>query len=140
MKPVENPNIIIDATNAILGRLASFAAKQALLGKTIAIVNCNDAVVSGRRANILKEYQIARARGGSIMKGPNFPHIPERLVKRTIRGMLKYKQQRGADALDRVICYNKLPKEYESSKKTSLEMRKEIKAKTIKLSELGKLI
>ena len=32
--------LIIDANNAVMGRLASYVAKQAMLGKEIVIVNC----------------------------------------------------------------------------------------------------
>ncbi len=134
----EKAEIVIDATNGILGRIASYAAKQALLGKSIAIVNCEAAILSGRRDSIIREYGKARRRGGSSLKGPFFPKIAEKLVKRTIKGMLSYTQQRGADALKRVKCYNKLPKEYESAKKISLA--KEMKTKTINLAELERVI
>jgi len=130
--------LVIDATNATLGRLASYAAKQALLGKQIIIVNCSDAVVSGRKKNIIAEYQEARARGGSALMGPHFPKQPFRIVKRTVRGMLSYKQKRGKDALKKVICYNDVPAEYEEAKK--IHAGKEKKTTTIKLSELSKVI
>ncbi len=38
--------MIIDANNMILGRLASFAAKKALLGEKIDVINCEKAVIS----------------------------------------------------------------------------------------------
>jgi large subunit ribosomal protein L13 len=56
--------IVIDATNATLGRLASYSAKQALLGKEIAIVNCDKAVIAGKRRSIIIEYQEKRGKGG----------------------------------------------------------------------------
>jgi len=130
--------IVIDANNAILGRLASYAAKQALLGKEIVIVNCNDAVITGKKSSIVSEYMVARARGGSSLKGPFFPKSPERILKRTIRGMLSYKQGRGREALKRIICYNATPAEYEEAKKIIAGKEKNIK--TIKLSELSKVI
>lgn len=84
--------IVIDATKATLGRLASYAAKQALLGKEVIIVNCNNAVITGDRRMIINEYKIQRQRGSSTLEGPYFPNIPEKLLKRTIRGMLRYKR------------------------------------------------
>lgn len=131
-------SIVIDATNATLGRLASYAAKQALLGKNIIILNCSDAVISGNRHLIIKEYNEKRRRGGSSLKGPFFPAIPYKLVKRTIRGMLRYKEGRGRDALKRVMCYNNTPEEYKDVKK--LMAGKEKRIKTIKLSDLAKEI
>ena len=75
--------IVIDATNGTLGRLCSFAAKQALLGKEVIIVNCNEVVITGSRKNILNHYTERRAIGGTSLKGPFYPKIPERIVKRT---------------------------------------------------------
>lgn len=130
--------IVIDATNATLGRLASYAAKQALLGKSVVIVNCSEAIISGKRPDILEKYRTRRARGGSGLKGPHFPKQPFRLVKRTIRGMLSYKQKRGEDALKRIICHDKVPTEYEAAKK--ILAGKEKRTTVIKLSKLSKEI
>ena len=126
--------IIIDATDGILGRVAAYAAKQVLLGKEVRIVNCNDALITGSKKMISSKYKRARRRGGSSLRGPNFPKSPERIMKRTIRGMLPYKKGRGADAFKKIKCYNSLPAEFESSEKTSL--KSEIKFKAIKLSKL----
>lgn len=130
--------LVVDATNATLGRLCSFAAKQALLGKQVIIVNCNKAVVTGKKRTTIEDYKEKRRRGGSSLRGPNFPKNPERIVKRTIRGMLSYTQQRGWDALKRVICYNDVPKEYENEKKVMAG--KEKKTTVIGLQELGREI
>lgn len=112
-----NKSLVIDATNSILGRLASHAAKQALLGKEISVVNCEKAVISGNRKVILDGYKEIRSKGGSSLKGPLFPTQPARIVKRTIRGMLSHKQGRGALALKKIKCYEGLPKEFENAKK-----------------------
>ncbi len=128
--------IIIDASEGILGRIASYAAKQALLGKRVIIVNCNNALITGKKKLILEEYKQARARGGSSLKGPHFPKQAEKIMKRTVRGMLSYKQERGRNALKRVICYNDYPNEYANKEKISLT--KEIKVKAVKLSEISK--
>ncbi|HLC96656.1 MAG TPA: 50S ribosomal protein L13 [Candidatus Nanoarchaeia archaeon] len=93
--------MIIDATNLILGRLASFAAKKSLLGETIEIINCENTVISGR--NLVEKYLIKQKRG--THKGPFFPRQAHMLVKRTIRGMLPYKQYRGKQALGRIQCH-----------------------------------
>ncbi len=128
--------IIIDGKNAILGRLASYAAKQSLLGKEIAIVNCNEVVISGNSRSVIGEYKKSRTRGGSSLKGPFFPKIPERVVKRTIRGMLSHKQRRGNTALKRIKCYNQVPEEFKDLKK--IVSGKEKHLKTIKLKELSR--
>jgi len=128
--------IIIDGKNAILGRLASYTAKQLLLGKEIVIVNCNDIVISGKPVSTINTYRDKREKGGANFKGPYFPKSPEKIIKRTIRGMLSHRQKRGRDSLKRVICYNEVPLEYENVKKTV--SGKEKKIKTIKLGELSR--
>ena len=50
--------IIINATDGNLGRIASYAAKQALLGKEIIILNCNEAQITGNPKTILAKYQV----------------------------------------------------------------------------------
>lgn len=138
IKGNEIQNLVIDATNGAVGRIASFAAKQALLGKEIVIVNCNEALITGQKADIIEKYKQARARGGTALRGPNFPRSPERIMKRTVRGMLPYKKGKGLEALKRVICYNSIPKEFENSKKESLI--RDLRTKAIKLSELSRII
>ena len=130
--------IIIDGANATLGRLASYAAKQALMGKEIVIVNANDVVIVGNRNNILEKYVIIVKKGGSSLKGPKISRTPERLLKRTIRGMLPHKKGRGEDAVDKIKCYNETPEEFKNSKKIIAGKTKT--GKFMKLSELVSLI
>ena len=130
--------IVIDAKNAVLGRLASFAAKQALMRKKVIILNCAEAIVTGRRGSVIKEYRDIRKKGGSSLMGPFFPKNPERIVKRTIRGMLSYKQGRGEAALERIICYNHVPEKYQNAKK--ILAGKEKKTNTTKLGDLSREI
>ena len=39
--------MIINADNLVLGRMAAIAAKQALLGEDVRIVNCEKAIITG---------------------------------------------------------------------------------------------
>lgn len=126
---------IIDAKDGMLGRIAAFAAKQSLLGKEIIILNCNDSLITGNKATTLSKYKQVRARGGTAQRGPYFPKTPERIMKRTIRGMLPHHKGRGRDALKRVMCYNRVPTEFEKSEKLSLS--KPIKLKAITLKKLS---
>ncbi len=130
--------IIIDGSNATLGRLASYAAKQSLSGKEIVIVNSNDVVIIGNKKNILEKYIILVKKGGSSLKGPKISRTPERILKRTIRGMLPHKKGRGEDAMDSIICYNGTPEEFKNSKK--IVGGKVKTGKFMKLSELASLI
>ncbi|MBN1275567.1 50S ribosomal protein L13 [Candidatus Woesearchaeota archaeon] len=103
--------MIIDATDTILGRLATHAAKQALLGEDVIIINAEKAIVSGRKQDIFKHYRQRYARGVPS-KGPFIHRMPDRLVRRTVRGMLPYKTRRGLEAYRRVMCYAGVPEQY----------------------------
>lgn len=121
--------MIIDGKNAVLGRLASYAAKEALKGEKIIILNCEKVLITGSRKNIEKEFQEKRERVGSGQKGPKYSKVSEKIVKRTIRGMLPdHREGRGREAFKRILCYNKVPKEYENSEKISLEFKNKIKS------------
>ncbi len=96
--------MIIDGTDLILGRLAAYAAKQALMGENVLIINCEKVIITGSKEFLLKRYT-QRIHRGEPHHGPNFPRRPDLLVKRTIRGMLPYKQYKGETALKRIKCY-----------------------------------
>lgn len=128
--------IVIDAEGGVLGRVASLAAKKALLGYEVKIVNCNSVLLVGEKRNIIKNYLVKRVRGGSSRRGPHFPKSPERIMKRTIRGMLSYKLGRGGDAFKRIMCYNEFPSEFEGKERVSL--KRELKTESVKLSVVGK--
>ena len=49
--------MIIDASGTMLGRLASYAAKQVLNGNEIVIVNAEKAVISGRKQRIINDFK-----------------------------------------------------------------------------------
>ena len=99
---------IIDADGLLLGRMASIVAKRALGGEEIALINTEKAVISGARASVLQHYRVKRTRG-SREGGPFFPRRPDHIVKRTIRGMLPYKRQRGIDAFKAIKTYVGVP-------------------------------
>ena len=89
---------VIDATGLILGRMASVVAKRLLMGERIAIINAEKAVVSGRRRMVVRRYK-ERLQIGHYRKGPYWPRRPDRIVWRTIRGMLPRYKDKGKRAL-----------------------------------------
>jgi len=111
---------IIDATDLILGRLSTYAAKQALLGETVHIINSELAVITGNPKKTFASFKIARERGAPLV-GPYFPRMPHRIVKRSIRGMLPYKKSRGREALARVKCHIGIPEDLKNEKSETLE-------------------
>ena len=104
--------MIINAENLILGRMAAVAAKQALIGDDVQIVNCEKAVITGNRKAVIKHY-LSRLRLGQPQQGPFVHRRPDMFVRRTIRGMLPKKQAKGRAALARVKCYLGTPSNLE---------------------------
>ena len=131
--------MIINAENLILGRLASYAAKQALLGEEIHIVNCEKAVITGSKENILEKYE-KRIKMGTPFKGPFLSRSSDKIVKRTIRGMVpNYREGRGREAFKRIKCYVRIPKEFEAAKKILPGRNKsKLASKFIRVKELTK--
>lgn len=130
--------MIIDATNLIVGRLASFAAKQALLGEAVDIVNCEKAMMTGDRKWILKEYA-RKMQIGTYNKGPFTVRMPDRFVKRIIRGMLPYKQEKGRSALGRIKCYIGVPERFKDKKLETVGHVNISKVPNLKYISIGEL-
>ncbi|MHC1584820.1 MAG: 50S ribosomal protein L13 [Candidatus Syntropharchaeia archaeon] len=131
---------VIDADGLILGRLASITAKRLLNGESIVIVNAEKAIISGSKVTTFEEYRTMREKG-SKEKGPYFPRMPDRILKRTVRGMLPYKKARGREALSRLRVYIGVPDEYKDIEKESIEeahMNRLSSFKYIKLGELSR--
>jgi large subunit ribosomal protein L13 len=112
--------MIIDAKNMIVGRIATVAAKKALLGEKVDVINCESAVITGKR-NWLQDNSKRMRDMGIHSKGPFVSRMPDRYVRRIIRGMLPYKQERGRNAFDRVMCYIGVPKDMEGKKTEKIE-------------------
>jgi len=107
--------MIIDATNIIVGRMASFVAKKALLGEDINIVNCEKAMMTGNKKEILQRYKEKR-KIKAPRKGPYMYRMPDRFVKRIIRGMLPYKKEKGKRAYKNIKCYIGIPEKFANQK------------------------
>ena len=69
----------------------------------------------------------------------HFKAKADRILKRTIRGMLPYKKQRGQDALKRVKVYLGEPSEFEGQEAETIEDAKIGQIERKKYLELGKL-
>ena len=132
--------IIVDAENAIVGRLGSYVAKELLKGNEVAVVNSEKAIISGDKKIIVEKIKKVRKIGGSSQKGPKISKLPERLLKRKIRGMLPWDRAKGRAAFKRLRCYIGLGdvKEEELKEIKKLEHKKPIKYLTIE--QIVKLI
>ncbi|ELY64459.1 50S ribosomal protein L13 [Natrinema versiforme] len=96
-------DLVVDAQDCILGRVASEVAQRALDGDRVAIVNAEDAVITGDEDDIFETYRTRQNLGSD--RGPYYPKRPDMIFKRSVRGMLPYKKTRGREALDSVRVY-----------------------------------
>jgi large subunit ribosomal protein L13 len=128
---------IIDGKNAVLGRLASYVAKEALKGEEIVILNCDQVIITGNKKNIREEFEEKRRKVGSGQKGPKHSRSTDKIVKRSIRGMLpNHRLGRGKIAYRKIKCYVGVPKEFQESKK--IIGGREKKSKFVYVKEISK--
>ncbi len=134
--------IVIDGTNHIAGRLSSSVAKLLLQGNRVVVVNAEKIMISGRKKNIVYEYdQFLKI--SSILHpkhGPFHPRRPDTMISRMIRGMLPRDKPSGKEALKRLRVYIGVPKDVKSLGKTQIEKAKIRKSNALYTSvgELGK--
>lgn len=126
--------IVIDGDSAVLGRLASHAAKTLLKGEDMVIVNADRVIITGEKKKIVGKYLKLR-RLGSPQHGPFFPKSPDMIVKRTVRGMLPYKSPKGRAALKKLRVYAGNPEGFKNAKSFDI---KEIRTDFITVGRLAK--
>lgn len=129
--------IIINAEGATLGRLSTYAAKNLLKGEEIAVINSEKAIISGKKSMIKQRYKQKRE-VGTYRKGPFFPRTPERIVKRTIRGMIPYQTPHGRAAFKRLKCYIGIPEEFNGKKFEIIKEAEKQPVDFITIQELAK--
>jgi large subunit ribosomal protein L13 len=132
---------IIDAKGLILGRMSSIVAKRLLQGESIVVLNAEKAAISGKRLQIVQEAKTF-LEVGHPRKGPYHPRRPDRIVRRTIRGMLPWKKPKGKQAYKRLKVYLGAPKEFDGKEiQTILDASAEkLKSPYITVGELAKEI
>ena len=123
---------VINADGLILGRMASVVAKRLLQGEKVVIVNAEKAIISGKPRSIINEYKdmLKKRTATNPSRGPLYPKMPDRLVRRTVRGMLPIKKPKGRNAYKRLSVYIGVPKKYENA---SLETVPQASSSKIKL-------
>jgi len=96
-------DVVVDARDCIMGRVASEVAERALEGDRVAVVNAESAVITGNEESTMSTYR-KRAELGSD-SGPYYPKRPDGIFKRAIRGMVPYDTDRGREAFSDVRVY-----------------------------------
>ena len=94
---------VVDARDCIMGRVASQVAERALDGEKVAVVNAEQAVITGSREDTVETYRERRRVGSD--RGPAYPKRPDGIFKRSVRGMVPHRKDRGREALSNVRVY-----------------------------------
>lgn len=119
-KKAQEKYTLIDGKDLVMGRLGSLVAKRLLLGESIRIINCKDVVILGRKSYLVEKYK-AKLSNKVVKQGPYYTRSPADIVKRAMRNMLPYKNQRGIDAYRRLKCYNSTPSILKNDKVETIE-------------------
>jgi large subunit ribosomal protein L13 len=130
---------VYNGEGMILGRLATFIAKDALLGEEVKVVNCEKIVVSGKKETTFKNEKQKRLRKGYPLKSAKLGRVPDRFVRRAIRGMLPWKQARGKEAFRRIMCYRGIPEILAGNELISVKSAAVKKLPTLKYITVGKI-
>jgi large subunit ribosomal protein L13 len=127
-------DVVVDARDCIVGRVASEVAQRALDGETVAVVNAERAVITGSEDDIMSVYRKRRELGSD--SGPYYPKRPDGIFKRAIRGMVPYKTDAGREAFENVRVYvgNPYDEAGEVLEETSID-----RLSTIKFLSLGEV-
>ena len=112
--------MIINGKDAVLGRLASFTAKKLLAGEEVSIVNAENVIITGDSIEITKKY-LKKREIGSPQHGPFFPTKPDLIVRRTVRGMLPYKTNKGRIAFKKLRVYIGTPAEMQKGESIAVK-------------------
>jgi ribosomal protein uL13 len=132
---------IIEGKGMVLGRLASVIAKRLLKNEVIDVVNCEKIVVIGDKTIVVEKFSkwLKMAPKGNPLKGPKFSRMPDKIVKRTIRGMLPWKQPKGKKAFKNLKIHIGVPEKFASTKPEIIESAKNHKQKGfVEIEEISK--
>jgi large subunit ribosomal protein L13 len=121
--------------------MCSKVAKRLLNGEEVIILNAEKAVFSGKRkAKILEGHIFLEV--GAPERGPFHYRRPDKYLRKTVRGMLPYKQPKGKTAFKRLRVFMGIPKELLGQAMITFEEASsaDLKGPRITLGELAKEI
>jgi large subunit ribosomal protein L13 len=139
---MQTPKSIVNFINAdglIVGRMSSQVAKRLLNGEEVIILNAEKAIFSGKRkSKVAEAKQFLEV--GAPERGPFHYRRPDRFLKKTVRGMLPFKQPKGKNAFKKLKVFMGIPLEYKEQKLITLEVAQasKLKGPSFTLGELAK--
>jgi large subunit ribosomal protein L13 len=141
MQTAKNQATLINADGLIVGRMASQVAKKLLNGEKVIIVNAEKAVISGR-----KKSKVAEAKEflevGAPMRGPFHYRRPDKILRKTVRGMLPFKQPKGKTAFKKLKVFMSVPEDLRNKPMITVKdaQAAKLKGPYFTLAELAKEI
>ena len=112
MQPVKvnSSASVVNGEGLILGRMCSRIAKRLLNGEHIIIVNAEKVIISGKKKSKVQEaHKFLEV--GAPERGPFHSRRPDRIVRKTVRGMVPWAQPKGKVAYKRLRVYLGVPQE-----------------------------
>ncbi len=120
LQTTKNQVTLVNADGLILGRMASVVAKKLLNGEKVIIVNAEKAIISGK-----KKSKVAEAKEflevGAPRRGPFHYRRPDKILRKTVRGMLPFKQPKGKTALKRLKVFISVPEVLQDRQMVSIK-------------------
>jgi large subunit ribosomal protein L13 len=112
---LKSREIIIDAENALLGRLATRVAKLAMLGFKVYVVNVEKAVISGDKKSIVDSYKLllkVKTHKNPYRHSIHRPRHPVNIFKKTVKLMMPKHSSSRFEILEQVKAYIGIPQEF----------------------------
>jgi large subunit ribosomal protein L13 len=140
-QPKKKHPILLNADGLILGRMASKVAKSLLNGEEVTILNAEKAILSGKRKSKVAEAK-EFLEVGAPERGPFHYRRPDKIVRKTVRGMVPFKQPKGKNAIKRLKVFMGIPKDFQDLQLVTLDEAKATKLKGphMTLAELAREI
>ena len=141
METTKNHVTLVNADGLIVGRMCSKVAKRLLNGEEVIILNAEKAVFSGKKKSKISEAHLF-LEVGAPMRGPFHYRRPDRFLRKTIRGMVPFKQPKGKNAYKRLKVFMGVPLELRNQQMITFEEASSanLKGPHFTLGELAKEI
>jgi large subunit ribosomal protein L13 len=110
-KPAKLSVTLVNAEAQVVGRMCSKIAKLLLNGEEVIILNAEKAIFSGKKKSKVAEAHLF-LEVGAPMRGPFHYRRPDRFLRKTVRGMLPFKQPKGKSAYKRLKVFMGIPLEF----------------------------
>ena len=120
METTKSHVTLVNADGLIVGRMCSKVAKRLLNGEEVIIVNAEKAIFSGKKKSKVEEAK-QFLEVGAPMRGPFHYRRPDRFLRKTVRGMVPFKQPKGKNAYKKLKVFMGIPVELKDKEMITFE-------------------